>query len=97
MTHVKRDVLEVLISFPSAILVDGSHVHTETPLVIIKPGESGYYPYYPSLRQKYSFDELCEIVAKANGTRVATAAEREAALIGSMFGWDAPGADPLNH
>lgn len=92
----KRPIQEVLSSFPAAVLIDVTGLNCETGLAIVKPGETGYYPYYPPCN-RYTFPELAEIVAAANQTRVATAAEREAALIGSMMGWHVPGADPINY
>jgi hypothetical protein len=93
---VRRSAKEIIGSLPDAILIDVTSLNCETPYAIIRPGEGkGYYPYYPPGR--FTFEELCAIVAGANDTRVATEAEREAALFGSMAGWDVPGADPLNH
>lgn len=57
-------------------------------VIIIKNGESGYYPLdYKELR---SVDEL-------NKGLGVTKAQAEAMSVGSMFGWDVPGADPNNY
>jgi hypothetical protein len=56
------------------------------------PGEPGYQPLYVSPR--ITLEELDEMCARMNDTRKPTEAERQAAQIGSMFGWHVPGADP---
>jgi hypothetical protein len=56
--------------------------HGVPPVIAVKRGESGYYPIYTHL----TADEL-------NKGKV-TPPQREAMLIGSMFGWDVPGANP---
>jgi hypothetical protein len=37
------------------------------------------------------------MISTRSRCRKPTAIEREAAQAGSMFGWDCPGADPLNY
>lgn len=56
---------------------------TDAPVCAVKLGETGYYP----IRTGVTAAELNED---------ATQAQLEAMLIGSMAGWDAPGADPIN-
>lgn len=60
---------------------------------IVDIGESGYRPLVG--RNDYSLREL-DLVLLNSGflTRLPTEEEREAAYIGSAFGWDVPGADP---
>jgi len=55
------------------------------PVICIHRGEMGYTPIYT----KATADEL-------NAARGVTEAQAEAMLMGSMFGWDTPGADPNN-
>lgn len=61
----------------------------------MKPGEIGYYS------PPYSFGKTLAQVDVIHldvfGARSPSDAEREAAAIGSMMGWDAPGADPQNY
>jgi hypothetical protein len=82
-------IQERIASFPAAILVDLDGLGA-TRFAIVSPGERGYQPVYSPL----GFAELNEIMLKVRGCRDATFAEREAAIVGSMFGWDCPGADP---
>jgi len=90
---IKRRALDVINSFPKAVAVDLRKLHCESPFGVVHPGERGYQPIWSD---KLTLDELDEIVMRQNDTRKPTPAEREAAQIGSMFGWDCPGADPLN-
>lgn len=52
-------------------------------VIAIKFGESGYYP----IETKATADEL-------NAVLGVTKAQVEAMVVGSMFGWDCPGANP---
>ena len=56
---------------------------TEAPVIAVKRGEYGYHPIHTTA----TADEL-------NERRGVTPAMREAMLVGSMFGWHVPGADP---
>ena len=56
---------------------------TNAPLVAFKRGESGYYP----INSNASAVEL-------NERRGVTKAQVSAMYMGSLFGWDVPGADP---
>jgi hypothetical protein len=55
--------------------------------IILKKGESGYYPLTNEAETVMSLDEL-------NGELGVTRGQREAMYIGSLFGWDVPGANP---
>lgn len=55
--------------------------------IILKRGVQGYWP---APRSNFDVDGF-------NARHGVTAAQREAMEIGSMFGWDVPGADPDNH
>lgn len=63
-------------------------------LICIKRGESGYYP---SDRNTPDRERNAEIANEANESLGVTPAQRQAMEIGSMFGWDVPGADPKNY
>lgn len=54
--------------------------------IVIKRGEMGYIP------MPGDFD-----VVKYNRSLNVTASQVEAMLLGSMFGFDCPGADPTKH
>lgn len=54
--------------------------------VIVKNGESGYYPL--------DFDLPVEHIDEHNENLGVTKAQAKAMKIGSLFGWDVPGADP---
>jgi hypothetical protein len=57
---------------------------TTEETIIIKKGESGYYP----CKYKESVDELNETIG-------VTKAQKEAMKTGSLFGWDVAGSNPL--
>ena len=63
-------------------------------IIIVKKGESGYYR-----TDKYGHDraEALEIVSECNERGGVTKAQTAAMLAGSMFGWEAPAADPKNY
>ena len=60
-------------------------------LIIIKKGESGYYPSDWSTDDPARNRELADYNNHLLGI---TPAQREAMECGSMHGWDVPGADP---
>lgn len=91
---VRRPAREVIASFPGDVVVDLTSLHCATPYGIASPGERGYQPLYGK-RTLAEWDDM--LVRSGRASRRPTPAEREAAQIGSMFGWDCPGADPLNH
>lgn len=79
-------------AFPAVIAVDASTmaVQSSSGIIIVKPNETGYWPFPMAA----NLEEADRRVASAFYTRPPTDAEREAAVIGSVFGWHVPGADP---
>jgi hypothetical protein len=63
-----------------------AHHPTENGPIMIRRGETGYYPAPWWLN-----------VDAYNSARGITGAQVEAMLIGSCFGWDVPGANPDMH
>jgi hypothetical protein len=88
----RKTVQERIASFPAAVLVDLEGLACETRYGIVAPGEQGYQPLY--LNPSLTMEEVEEIMCKVRKVRAATVQEREAAMIGSLAGWDVPGADP---
>ena len=63
-------------------------------VIIIKRNEKGYYKTdIPAA----SAEDARALVNEYNGRLGVTKAQEEAMKIGSMFGWDVPGADPMNY
>lgn len=63
-------------------------------VIIIKHGESGYY------RCEYSTEDKAfnrEFANDRNANLGVSKAQIEAMLVGSMYGWDVPGADPKSY
>jgi len=83
-----RDTALAKRGLPSLAYVDNSKriYHEEAAVIAVKRGESGFYPIHTNL----SADEL-------NAFENVTAAQREAMLMGSMFGWHLKGAEPAFH
>lgn len=63
-------------------------------VVIIKNGESGYYRTDINFGSKEENQELVDEYNKRLGV---TKAQAAAMMVGSMFGWNVPGADPANY
>lgn len=63
-------------------------------IVIVKKGESGYYPTAEFAQNRR---EAREIVDECNRIGGVTKAQEAAMLAGSMFGWDTLAADPKNY
>ena len=63
-------------------------------LICIRRGASGYYPSQWDTGDK---ERNVELADELNERRGVTPAQRQAMEIGSMAGWDVPGADPANH
>ena len=70
---------------PELAFIDNSRDKSKgaPPVIGIRRGETGYYPVFTPL----SADEL-------NARDGVTPAQRVAMHNGSLFGWEAPGADP---
>ena len=71
-----------------------STLRTTGQLICIKRGESGYYPSDWDTGDK---ERNVELVDELNERLGVTPAQRQAMEIGSMAGWDVPGADPGNY
>ncbi|MBR3381010.1 MAG: hypothetical protein IKG72_13050 [Bacillus sp. (in: Bacteria)] len=70
---------------------------TENPLtlIVIKKGESGYYRTdYPNAANPEAAKEWRD---EMNDRLGVTKAQRAAMEVGSMLGWDVPGANPDNY
>lgn len=63
-------------------------------LICIKRGESGYYPSDWNTSDK---ERNLQIRDDANESLGVTDAQRHAMEVGSMFGWNVPGADPKSY
>lgn len=62
-------------------------------VVVIKAGENGYHKVN-NVSRDLTEDQQKDYVNKRNGFDGVSKEEAEAMLVGSMFGWDVPGADP---
>lgn len=67
-------------------------LNTTNELIIIKRGETGYYPtnYVPA-EDYETAEKWCDIFNEQLGI---TKFQRQAMEMGSMFGWDIPGINP---
>jgi hypothetical protein len=79
----KRDMIDILAELPATCAA--RHPTDESP-ILIQRGESGYIP----LSRGFN-------VERYNERHGHNAAIVEAMLVGSMFGWHVPGADPRNY
>jgi hypothetical protein len=79
---VRRNITDVLADLPK---VCAAHSPGDNAPILIRRGERGYFPA-PGID-----------VDAFNARHGVTEAQREAMLAGSMFGFDCPGADPLNN
>lgn len=71
-----------------------STLQTTGQLICIRRGESGYYPSEWETGDK---ERNVEEADRLNERLGVTPAQRMAMEIGSMAGWDVPGADPKNY
>lgn len=60
-------------------------------LICIKRGESGYYPSDWNTADKARNEDMAD---ELNGKLGVTSAQRQAMEVGSMAGWNVPGANP---
>jgi len=63
-------------------------------VIIIKNGESGYYPYTHTTNDRKKNRETADLINERLGV---TKAQENAMVIGSMCGWTVPGAKPWNY
>ena len=71
-----------------------STLMTTGQLICIKRGETGYYPSEWDTGDK---EHNVSLADELNENLGVTPAQRQAMEIGSMAGWDVPGADPSNY
>lgn len=72
----------------------GTHP-TDQSLVLLKAGETGYWPTEGyTLGPFKTWDEVADVL---NDQRGVSKAQRAAMEAGSVFGFDVPGADPANY
>jgi hypothetical protein len=79
---IYRDIAEVLLDLPEKCALN--HIEDGRPIIVMR-GHKGFWPAPLGLD-----------VDAFNERRGVTETQREAMEIGSMFGFDVPGADPLN-
>jgi hypothetical protein len=93
---LNRSAQDIIASFPPIIAIEGEQFGPHMPaILVVKPGETGYYaPPYAHGKTLAEVDALHLRVFKAEEP---TPAQREAASIGSIMGWNVPGADPENY
>jgi hypothetical protein len=65
--------------------------NTTGKLIKIRRGVSGYYPF------DHDLNVTDERVDELNEELGISKAQKEAMVIGSMFGWNVPGANPKMH
>ncbi len=66
-------------------------------LIRIKAGESGFYPAHTHPEVKIAarhLENIDDLADRLNAEMGVTKAQREAMEIGSMWGWEVPGANP---
>ena len=71
-----------------------STLKTTGELICVKKGENGYYHSERSTPDK---ERNVELADELNENLGVTPEQRQAMEVGSMFGWDVPGADPSNY
>lgn len=68
---------------------------TSKTVIIIKRGESGYYK--TNMAPFATIEEAQSIADEYNDRLGVTKDQASAMSVGSMFGWDVPGANPDNY
>ena len=71
---------------PPLAYIQSDYNQAGAPVIAIKRGEMGFYPIFTHL----TADEL-------NAAIDVDKAQAQAMHVGSMFGWDVPGANPDNY
>lgn len=69
-----------------------TNLESTNELIVIKRGESGYYPQNPD-----NAPWGANAVNTLNERLGVTKGQEEAMKCGSMFGWDVPASDPNNY
>lgn len=69
-----------------------SVLNTTNEIIIVKRGETGYYPTtYEPAKDRKAAEEWCDLLNEQLGV---TKPQRKAMEVGSMFGFDVPGINP---
>lgn len=71
-----------------------TNIRSRNMIGIIKEGESGYYPTDIAECNRLKPSEIDAFVDELNAKIDITKGERQRMEIGSMFGWETPGAQP---
>ena len=61
-------------------------------IVLVKKGESGYRPSRVQVPDTLTDEQITNLVNELNADLGITPQQSECMLVGSMFGWDVPGA-----
>ena len=64
----------------------------ERAVVLVKKGESGYRPSRVQVPASMTQEQITNLVNELNADLGITPQQSECMLVGSMFGWDVPGA-----
>lgn len=69
-----------------------SVLNTTNEIIVVKRGETGYYRTdYEPAKDRKAAEEWCDLLNEQLGV---TKPQRKAMEVGSMWGWDVPGANP---
>ena len=69
-----------------------SVLNTTNEIIVVKRGETGYYPTgWEPAKDRSAAEEWCDLL---NERLEITKAQRKAMEVGSMFGFDVPGINP---
>lgn len=94
MTQRQSVAADNLAKLPELCYVLLEHNAPGKRIAIISAGESGYYPTKLDDNPSLGVDQLRTVVSHLNRRLGVTPAQAEAMFVGSLFGWDVPGADP---